>query len=48
MDIWAEGKDPFNEYCKRSMTLALKIKGERFNDFDYQQEVYINVNIANS
>ena len=30
------------------MTLALKIKGERFNDFDYQQEVYINVNIANS
>ena len=46
MDIWAEGKDPFNEFCK--IKIVLKRKDKHFNDIGYQQEIYTNLNIANS
>jgi len=48
VDIWAERKDPFNEFCKRLMTMVFKRKGEHFNDFGYHQDIATNVNPANS
>ena len=48
MNIRAEGKDPFNEFCEKLMGLAFKRKDEQINYFGYQQETQTNIKLVNS
>jgi hypothetical protein len=47
VNIWAEGKHPFNEFCGKLMGLAFNRKDEHLNDFSYHQETWKDLKLVN-